>query len=151
MKNANADSCACRSLSVKMPFNAATSGSISEVMKPHAKNSVVTAAKAARTVGLLIRSRPAALAASCANLPSSARHGNRHVVDKARPADPRGDEQAGRAFAELRQRLKARRIGQIGIDDARKSRREEPAPKPRKRFRHLAAILDRADRLAHQS
>jgi hypothetical protein len=33
-------------VSVKMPFTEATSGSISEVMNPHAKNSVVTAAKA---------------------------------------------------------------------------------------------------------
>ena len=58
MKKAKAESCACRSVSVKMPFTAATSGSISEVMKPHAKNSVVTATNAARTVGLLIRFPP---------------------------------------------------------------------------------------------
>ena len=47
MKKADADSCASASLSVKMPFTAATSGSISEVMKPQAKKSTVTAAKAA--------------------------------------------------------------------------------------------------------
>ena len=47
MKKADADNCASASLSVKMPFTAATSGSISEVMKPQAKNSTVTAAKAA--------------------------------------------------------------------------------------------------------
>src|SRR6478735_7031711 len=55
MKNAEAESCACRLVSVKIPFTAATSGSISEVMNPQAKNSVVTATNAARTVGLLIR------------------------------------------------------------------------------------------------
>src|SRR3546814_10768749 len=47
MKKADADSCASASLNVKIPFTAATSGSISEVMKPQAKNSTVTAAKAA--------------------------------------------------------------------------------------------------------
>src|SRR5690606_17035249 len=52
MKKAKAESCASRLLSVKMPFTAATSGSISEVMKPQAKNSVVTAMNAARTVAL---------------------------------------------------------------------------------------------------
>ncbi len=46
MKKANAAACAWKSVSVKMPFTAATSGSISEVMNPQAKNSVVTAAKA---------------------------------------------------------------------------------------------------------
>ena len=46
MKNANAAACAWKLVSVKMPFTDATSGSISEVMKPHAKNSVVTAANA---------------------------------------------------------------------------------------------------------
>src|SRR3990167_823905 len=47
MKKADADNCASASLSVKMPFTAATSGSISDVMKPQAKKSTVTAANAA--------------------------------------------------------------------------------------------------------
>lgn len=47
MKKAEADNCASASLSVKIPFTAATRGSISEVMKPQAKNKTVTAAKAA--------------------------------------------------------------------------------------------------------
>ena len=47
MKKADAESCACTSVRSKMPFTAATSGSISDVMKPQAKNNVVTAAKAA--------------------------------------------------------------------------------------------------------
>jgi len=46
MKKAKAANCACRSVSVKMPFTDATSGSIIDVMKPHAKNNVVTAANA---------------------------------------------------------------------------------------------------------
>src|SRR3546814_14849034 len=50
MKKAEAESCASASLSVKMPFTAATSGSISEVMKPQAKQRTVTAEKAARAV-----------------------------------------------------------------------------------------------------
>src|SRR5690606_40370496 len=95
MKNANAESCACRSVSVKMPFTAATSGSISEVMNPQAKNSVVTATNAARTAGLLIGYPPIrALRAPEANLPSSGRCGNRHVVDQPGPADPRRDERS---------------------------------------------------------
>jgi hypothetical protein len=46
MKKAEALSCASKSERLKIPFTAATSGSISEVMKPQAKNSVVTEAKA---------------------------------------------------------------------------------------------------------
>src|SRR6187431_2977486 len=106
MKNAKAESWASRLVSVNTPFTAATRGSISEVMKPHAKNSVVTATNAARIVGLLIRYSPRPRrVAPAENLPSSARRGNRHVVDQPRPADPRGDEQARGPLAEPSERL----------------------------------------------
>jgi hypothetical protein len=44
MKNAEALNCASTSLNWKMPFTAATRGSTSDVMKPHAKNRQVTIA-----------------------------------------------------------------------------------------------------------
>src|SRR5690606_11472858 len=49
MKKAKAESCASVSERTNIPFTAATSGSSSEVMKPQAKNTVVTAMNAART------------------------------------------------------------------------------------------------------
>src|SRR5690606_31958028 len=49
MKKAKAESCASVSERTNIPFTAATSGSSSEVMKPQAKNNVVTAMNAART------------------------------------------------------------------------------------------------------
>ena len=46
MKKAKAMNCASNRLSVKMPFTAATSGSLRAVMKPQAKNRQVTMMKA---------------------------------------------------------------------------------------------------------
>src|SRR5688572_10387914 len=68
MKKADALSCASRLLSWKMAFTAATRGSTSEVMKPHAKNRQVTIAYALVTVA----ERPS----DCATLlsPDLARH-----------------------------------------------------------------------------
>ena len=51
MKKAEALSCASKSDRLKMPLTAATKGSISEVMNPQAKKSVVTEAKLRITHG----------------------------------------------------------------------------------------------------
>src|SRR5688572_33245840 len=148
MKKAKAESCACRLVSVKIPFTAATSGSISEVMKPQAKNSVVTATNAARTVGLLIRYSPRPrVVALAVNLPSSARRGNRHVVDQPRPADPRGDEQTGLPFAEPSKRLERIRIGQLDVVDTGEPAGQQRSLSPVQHERNGRAGLDRRDRL----
>jgi hypothetical protein len=49
---------------------------------------------------------------------SSAARSDRHIVDQPRPADPRGDEQACRAVAELIEEHQALDIRQVGIIDA---------------------------------
>src|SRR5690606_15520131 len=147
MKNANAESCACRSVSVKMPFTAATSGSISEVMNPQAKNSVVTATNAARTAGLLIGYPPIrALRAPEANLPSSGRCGNRHVVDQPGPADPRRDEQAGGLCAETSEGLERLGVGQLDVIDTGEAAGQQRGLRPVEHQRNLGAGLDSRDR-----
>src|SRR5690606_15545600 len=122
-------SCACRSVNVKMPFTAATSGSISEVMNPQAKNSVVTATNAARTEGLLIGYPPIrASRAPAANLPSGGRRGNRHVVDQPSPADSRGDEQARRCHAQALERFERLGVGQLDVVDAAEPAGDQRGP-----------------------
>src|SRR5688500_4123986 len=145
MKNANAESCASTSLSVKMPFTAATNGSIREVMKPQAKNSVVTATKAARTVGLLIRFSPAASDRDRRSLPSGGRLANRHIVDQPCPADPRSDKQTGRPVARRCHGLQALGVSQLGVIDARKACCEETAFQGFERLRDIIAVGDPTD------
>ena len=121
MKKAKAESCACRSLSVKMPFTAATSGSISEVMKPQAKNSVVTATKAARTVGLLIRFPPRRADPRGAEACPQARGAATAMLSISRvpPIRAATNRRAGALVQSAASGLQALGIGQLGIVDAR--------------------------------
>lgn len=62
MKKAKALNCASTLVRLNMPFTAATSGSMIEVMNPHAKNNVVTDRKAVRVLALCMASLLADLA-----------------------------------------------------------------------------------------